>query len=301
MDCHGKQDYHHLKSYGCADCHIGEVGEDDFDIKPEACSQCHPRPGQQGRRLILGRDGEFNQASRHVYGRIEDSDCLMCHDPEGHQSGIVSLIDPSEDQGKAWQGTASEFCLTCHGQDAPESAVFPANTQGSGYDKSDFAQSTHAKWLGDQSCAHCHFSHGSPNPTLLRGPYVMGPNESIGVPDTDYGLCWLCHDEDTILTESNAFANLHGLHVESEGLSCSICHDAHSPTDSGEAGLIKLHANEQSGFQFTGNRNESSAFEMDAAQERGSCYVTCHTDDKPRSYARNKHKRHTVTCLNCHE
>lgn len=298
-DCHGKPDYHHLKSYGCQDCHVGEVGEDDFGTRQEVCAQCHPRPGRQGRLQILGKDGQFNQASRHVYGRIEDSDCLTCHDSRAHKNGVVSLIDPTEDRYWPWEGTARDFCLTCHSTQAPESVSFPKDPTGSGYDKTGFGRTTHAKWLGDSSCAHCHYTHGSPDRALLRGPYVMDTKHTTDSADTDYGLCWLCHDQAGILTESNAFDGLHSIHVESRGLVCATCHDVHGARDQGEAGLIRLHANAQTGFHFSGNRGESSGFEIDVEQNRGSCYVSCHPGSQPRSYARD-HKRHTVTCLNCH-
>lgn len=299
VDCHGKKDYHHVKSYGCEDCHVGQVGEEDFDTRKEVCSKCHPRPGRQKRRQILGRDGEFNQASRHVYGRIESGDCRKCHDSKGHRNGTVSLIDPSEDGSTPWQGTGRDFCLTCHAKQPPKAASFPGEPQGSGYDKSQFVHSTHAKWLGDSSCAHCHHSHGSSDHALLRGQFIMDPSQATDAVDADYALCWTCHDQERILTESNAFGRLHGLHVAGKGIVCATCHDVHSPSDQGEAGLIKLHANVQSGFQFSGNRNESSGFEIDVERRRGNCYVSCHKDGKPRSYAR-EHKRHTVTCLNCH-
>jgi len=291
IDCHGKKDYHHLKSTGCEDCHTGQVGEEDFDTRSETCGQCHPRATKQGRRQILGKDGEFNQVSRHVYGGIEDSDCLTCHDPQAHQNGTVSLINPSEDESQPWYGTPQDFCLTCHTRQPPESASFPANPKGSGYDKSLFVYTTHAKWLGDASCAHCHVSHGSADHALLRGPYVVDPNQTTASTDADYGLCWTCHDPDLILKKSNAFDQLHRTHVAGRGMGCAACHDVHGSSDQGEAGLIKFRTGAQSNWLFR--------FEIDVDRNQGSCYVSCHKDNKPRSYTRD-HKRHTVTCLHCH-
>lgn len=299
VDCHGKKDYHHQKSHGCEDCHVGQVGEDDFATRKETCSQCHPRSGKQGRRQILGREGEFNQNSRHIYGRIESADCLSCHDAGAHKNGVVSLIDPSGDGTGSWQGNARDFCLTCHSQEPPVSVSFPLEPKGSGHDKSCFVHSTHAKWLGDASCAHCHFSHGASDHALLRGRYVMDTKQATDAADVNYGLCWMCHNQERILTKANAFGHLHNIHVQDKGIVCVTCHDVHGPTDQGEAGLIKLQANTQSGFLFTGNRNESSGYEIDNERNQGSCYVTCHRDNRPRSYTR-AHKQHTVTCLNCH-
>lgn len=288
MDCHGKKDYHHLKSYGCEDCHIGEVGDEDFDTRKETCSQCHPRTGKQGRRQILGKDGEFNQASRHLYGTIEDSDCLTCHDARTHQNGVVSLIDPTDDQNRPWKGTGQDFCLACHAKQSLGAIAFPAEPKGSGYDKSQFVQTTHAKWLGTSSCAHCHVSHGSADHALLRGPFAMKADQTTASAEADYGLCWTCHAPDLILTESNAFDKLHSSHVKDRGLVCAACHDVHGPSDPGGAGLIKLRT-----------KDASDGFEVEVDRNQGTCTVSCHIDNEPRSYTRDQ-KRHTVTCLNCH-
>ena len=77
IDCHGGSDYHHAKLQDCTVCHVGEVGNDNFGIKEESCAHCHPWDGVYGRRQILGPGGEFDMASRHISGTIEDEDCLL--------------------------------------------------------------------------------------------------------------------------------------------------------------------------------------------------------------------------------
>lgn len=166
IDCHGDADYHHKETGDCTICHVGIAGSDDFDVNKESCAQCHPRSEVQGRRQILGPGGEFEMASKHISGKIEDKHCLLCHDNRQHRTGVVSLIDPDSGGTRAWTGARTEFCLTCHDGDPPAGISFPAISAGSGYDKSEFRGSTHA--LGGQSCSFCHNPHGSSYPSLLK-------------------------------------------------------------------------------------------------------------------------------------
>jgi len=166
IDCHSDSDYHHAKLQDCANCHVGEMGNANFGVKDESCAQFHPRDGVYGRRQILGSGGEFDMASKHISGTIEDKDCLLCHDNSQHGNGVVSLVNPDSGGTKAWKGTRTAFCLTCHDGDPPANISFPAKSAGSGYDKSKFQGSAHA--LGEQGCSNCHNPHGSSYPSLLK-------------------------------------------------------------------------------------------------------------------------------------
>jgi len=128
IDCHGGSDYHHVKLQDCTVCHVGEVGNDNFGNKEESCAHCHPWDGVYGRRQILGPGGEFDMASRHISGTIEDKDCLLCHDNSKHRNGFVSLIDPDSGGKKPWTGSRTEFCMTCHDGDPPVNVSFPAES-----------------------------------------------------------------------------------------------------------------------------------------------------------------------------
>ena len=166
IDCHGEGDYHHKDNQSCETCHAGEVGSDNFEVKGDACVRCHPRDGVYGRRQILGQGGEFDMASRHISGMIGDKNCLLCHDNSRHRSGVVSLIDPDSGGTKPWMGSRAGFCMTCHDGDPPVNVSFPAESAGSGYDKSKFLNSTDA--LNGQDCSGCHNTHGSSYPSLLK-------------------------------------------------------------------------------------------------------------------------------------
>ncbi len=162
IDCHSDSDYHHVKLQDCANCHVGEMGNANFGVKEDSCAHCHPRDGVYGRRQILGPGGEFDRASKHISGTIEDKDCLLCHDKSKHGNGVVSLIDPDSGGTRAWTGTRTAFCLSCHDGDPPANVSFPAKSDGSGFNKMNFQGSTHA------GCSRCHNSHGSSYPSLLK-------------------------------------------------------------------------------------------------------------------------------------
>ena len=166
IDCHGGTDYHHVKVQQCTNCHVGEVGKPDFGLRIEACIACHPRAGLFGRRTILGPDGEFGMASRHISGTIEDKDCLRCHDHSKHQNGVVSLIDPDSGGKGPWTGSRTDFCLACHDGKPPEGITFPETSPGSGFDKMMFLGSKLAQT--EEGCSYCHTPHGSPYPALLK-------------------------------------------------------------------------------------------------------------------------------------
>lgn len=165
-DCHGDGDYHHKDNQNCDTCHVGQVGNDDFDVRKNSCARCHPRVGVYGRRQILGSGGDFDMASKHIRGEIKDEDCLLCHDNSRHRNGVVSLVDPDSGGKKPWTGSRTEFCLSCHDGDPPAHVSFPDKASGSGFDKSKFLGSAMAQ--RQQSCSDCHMPHGSPYPSLLK-------------------------------------------------------------------------------------------------------------------------------------
>jgi len=166
IDCHGGADYMHVKIQECTNCHVGEVGNADFDLRVEACSQCHPREGVFGRRAILGPEGEFSMVSKHISGTIQDKDCLQCHDHSKHQDGVVSLIDPDSGGKEPWTGSRTDFCLACHDGEPPEGVSFPDRSSGSGFEKMMFLSSKLSETK--EGCSYCHTPHGSPLPALLK-------------------------------------------------------------------------------------------------------------------------------------
>lgn len=171
--CHGDGDYHHEYEEDCTKCHVGEEGREDFGLNNKACSKCHPRDEDKGRLQILGPGGEFDQVSLHISGKIEDKDCVMCHDHSRHQKGLVHLVDPHSKGTKPWTGSETDFCLSCHNGNPPAHLSFP-EPKGSGYDKSTFPASAAA--MEGKGCTRCHTVHGSMYKSLLRGGDIESPH-----------------------------------------------------------------------------------------------------------------------------
>ncbi len=284
MDCHSKSDYHHKSNKDCAMCHVGKMGTDTFDVKKDQCSGCHKREGKFGRRKIFGADGDFDKASKHIPGMINDSECLKCHDQSAHGDGQVSLIDPHSDGKKAWTGSRTAFCLTCHDN----------NADGL-HDKSSFGKSVHGKKLGENACSHCHNSHGSENRALLKRPYAISGKAANGDITAGYALCWSCHDEAKVMGAENAFGKLHDKHVKKKNVPCIACHDVHGGADEGKPGMIDLAygIEKGSGAQYIDHRDASTSFGLESGGQEGYCYIQCHQKHAPKKYSRAK-KTNTV-------
>ncbi|MHC4843409.1 MAG: multiheme c-type cytochrome [Planctomycetota bacterium] len=168
-DCHGDTDYHHsdFQKENCNNCHVGQAGKDDFGMRTDSCNQCHLREDEKGRRQILGPGGEFDMASKHISGSIEDGDCLLCHDYTQHGKGLVVLVSHDDKTETVTEsGPSTSFCLNCHDGDPPEGVVFPEESKGSGFDKSGFEAFGHGQ--GGPNCSFCHYSHGSNLLSLLK-------------------------------------------------------------------------------------------------------------------------------------
>ncbi|MBN1972079.1 MAG: hypothetical protein JW787_00455 [Sedimentisphaerales bacterium] len=120
-DCHGDADYHHGVLQDCRFCHAEGTA-----ILHKTCIRCHKRDDQKiyGRRRVLGPEGDFDRLSRHLSGFIKDRNCLVCHDMTRHGCGSVILADPNS-PGKICEGRDTEFCLSCHNSNPPESVKFP--------------------------------------------------------------------------------------------------------------------------------------------------------------------------------
>ncbi len=168
VDCHGGTDYHHsdFQSENCDNCHSGKAGTDTFDVKPDACSQCHLRQNKKGRRQILGPAGQFALKSSHISGLIDDNSCLICHEMTDHGKGRVRLSYDDKIEAVTDTGPPAAFCLSCHDGDPPAKVIFPAKAKGSGYDKSAFSGFGHGP--DGPACNLCHNSHGSNLPSLLK-------------------------------------------------------------------------------------------------------------------------------------
>ncbi len=264
------------------------------------CYSCHDADGPAATDV----ESQFNRASRHGVSALDQIDgskieCVHCHEPHT-LSAASPLSDP--DSGAAWTGSGEGFCLVCHDGTPPAGVTFPPSSSGSGHDKSAFIGTTHDTETGSNSCGHCHRAHGSAHIAILRELYVVADYNEYSAGDGDYDACWLCHDEDKVIQQDNAFDNRHKKHVVDEDAPCIVCHDAHGGFDAGEPGLIDVARPAEAGYDLTltDGRDGSSSFWIDAGPNRGNCALRCHGEDHdPESYDRTGDAL-TADCSACH-
>lgn len=253
------------------------------------CYTCHGPGGVASTNI----QAQFQLASHHKVSSLDQTDgsrieCTNCHNPH-LVSAAARLANPDTSATTQWTGTGVAFCLTCHDGAPPSGVTFPATDPGTGWSKSRFPGTTHATALAADACRRCHHPHGSANLSTLLARYVIADNNLYTIGDGDYAMCWTCHSETAIISNPNAYETRHDQHVRDKQGPCIICHDAHGPFDTGEAGLISyaFAATHGYSFSFIGGRNDSTAFSIDTVQNRGSCYLRCHGEDHtPRTYSR---------------
>lgn len=155
-------DHAHNAGTKCWSCHGHAT---NFGPPPTSCVQCHNVP-VAARPQIVGAGGEFSQTSKHTNIAPVDSDCKLCHNPTGHQTGTINLNNA--DNNTVWAGTKNGFCVVCHDGTNPTGVVFPGPNDPK-YNKSNFATTKHQTnaGMGTNSCLLCHNDHGSPYSNLL--------------------------------------------------------------------------------------------------------------------------------------
>lgn len=96
-----------------------------------------------------------------------------------------------------------------------------------------------------------------------------------------YALCYGCHDRNTLFSRAGGFS--HQLHVQDDGASCAVCHDAHGSRQN--AHLINFMTRDVTG-KVVVTASSSGKLEYDSVgMEAGRCYLTCHgVDHNPKAY-----------------
>ncbi len=215
-------DPHHQEATVCTTCHLHKDG-----FKPGGCTECHDTAQDNGdgvpvggRRQIVTAGGDFDMASHHVNGTIEDDDCRTCHYINNHGSGTVKLKDP--DAGNAvvydFNSAAPEelenFCLNCHDADGASDGngttpfsdleIVP-NIEAGGL----WASSTHSTGgvtnsgytcFGDGATTGCHGSgHGSNLKKLLAPIDGTAGTDNF---NEEEGFCYNCHGNSNVINEA---------------------------------------------------------------------------------------------------
>ncbi len=252
------------------------------------CYSCHDGNGP----AAVNVQAIFAQASHHNVSDDDQVDgskieCVSCHNPHT-ASPSAPLIHP--DSGAIWSGDGRDFCLTCHDGSGAPGVAFPALAPGSGYNKSQFAGTTHDVQLGADACSACHDPHGSPHQATLLNRYVVNDFNQYSTGDGDYASCWACHNENFIIEQKNNFGERHKKHVKGEDAPCIACHNVHGGFDASELGLIDLSYPDQHGFDFDfiSGSDPSSAFWLNGTLDAGFCLLQCHGENhNPEDYDRN--------------
>lgn len=213
--CHGEKFNRSVGGVACTDCHPNATQE---NFAPTGdCQTCHTE-SQNGRRVILGDNGDFSQTSHHVGSGIQSKDCLVCHEMKDHRLGKVILKDP--DQGSqvtyGYDPTnpagVEDFCVHCHDADGAKAAggLTPfSNGQGvpnvtvsasndlwinSAHRSKNYLRNNDKplSCFGDGVSSGCHGNaHGSQKHKLLA------PADQTADATTHYeeeeGFCYNCH------------------------------------------------------------------------------------------------------------
>ncbi len=321
----------HAVGLTCYDCHDNGHGSNKIGLLSpwNATSDGDPNdPMRQEERFCYRcHDGslastdiqtEFNRSSHHDVALTDQNangakvECINCHNP--HIDNTTYQNVSPDNWYQQWTGSRVAFCLACHDGAPPSIAggpapavSMPSSWKGTGYNKSAYLGATHDNNLGAWGCSHCHDEHGSNQIANLLDAYVVQDNNKYAA--TDYAVCWICHIEPNVMSwnkaDQNHFKDLHKKHVSAAQAPCVMCHDTHAPWDAGEAGLISFDVVYRDGydnynFQFINGSNLSTAFYVNAAGDRGGCYLSCHNKNHtPKEYDRTNNIL-TYDCSACH-
>ncbi len=286
--CHGTA-HGSLKKHLLALPYTPPVGPAYAEEEEGFCYGCHDANGPAHSNVQT----EFSLASHHNVAYADQAstgstvECVHCHNPHIATS-TQPLVNPDQ-PAAPWTGGDTGFCLKCHDGAPPAGVVFPAQSPGTGYNKSTFVGTKHD--AAGQSCTHCHKPHGSAEASLKTLRYDQLNNVTWSFGSAQYALCWQCHDEAKVVRNAagtnanNAFGTRHNTHVRSRTASCVICHDVHAPYEAGEDGLHNFGYAVKKGWLSLGSQTLATAF-RDTGTNRGSCYFSsCHGEGhNPENY-----------------
>jgi predicted CXXCH cytochrome family protein len=205
----------------CATCHT-DVPEwlKKTEVHPAlegGCTTCHNPHGAPQPKLLAEAGADL---------------CFQCHDPIAEKVHKSPVVHAAVKDGKQ--------CVGCHSPHASDHRKLLLN------DEKPVCLGCHAGILPKQAttihgpiakglCTACHEPHGSQYAGLLGKEFP--PNDHVPYTDTEYQLCFSCHNRDLVQYPDTSFAtnfrngdrNLHYLHVnkKQDGRSCKLCHEIH--------------------------------------------------------------------------
>jgi predicted CXXCH cytochrome family protein len=215
------------------------------------CRACHSGNGGSVYNVMGSGPGsygpDFSAASVHNFGlsvaiggHTVDLTCEGCHDPHntknarllqdrvvfsGFSTVAVQPVSAAvQPQGPitSYTGGWSNYCAICHTSMKETGGQSPYRRHPVDLSPGTFYPHTTAFNMGklpldsgQVSCITCHYTHGSPKPSLLRFKDAVTPENR---------MCLQCHENDKFLQGGQGS---HGGFVQNQGR-CSDCHNMHT-------------------------------------------------------------------------
>ncbi len=251
----------------CRECHDPHGGDRKFNLLPGAGEYCH-------HKLPVGK-------SRHK--PFVNGKCSDCHAMDDSQKGYLAkrprgslCSECHEGSGNLPDESFKDLCMTCHKPGAKGDVP---------KDKRVDPKALHVDFV---DCSHCHFSHSSPNASLLRKP--------------GRELCSTCHEPGsiTVTNKKDGF-----VHVPAAKGDCTRCHSLHSVGDKGllvRKGndlCLDCHAAQTGVKDASSKRVDLSNKYVHAVIEKSTC-SDCHDAHGSKYRAILKRKPATVCFQKCH-
>jgi predicted CXXCH cytochrome family protein len=214
----------------CRSCHSGSGSV--YDVMGSA-------PGSYG--------PDFSAASVHDFGlnvaiggKTVDLTCEGCHNPHNTANArllqdrivfsglsqvdvpkVTAIVQP-QGQITGYNGGWQYYCTICHTSMTETGGQSPYRRHPVGIQPGPFYPHTSGFGMkalpmesGNISCISCHYTHGSPKPSLLRFQDAATPQNR---------MCLQCHEQDEFLQGGSGS---HGGFVQNQGR-CADCHNMHT-------------------------------------------------------------------------
>lgn len=295
---------HAAEEDNCADCHNGNVANDDLMADFNRFSS-HPI---EATTLVHDPAEPAVADSRHV-------ECADCHNPHATRAGRAPGDTPANVRGVTLSGSSIraavntyEICLRCHG-DSPGQPVpntprqddlnnlrlrlqpnSPSFHPIAGPGRNGNVPSLISP-LNEQSVIGCVDCHNSSQARSAGGSGPEGPHGSAfdsilvrnyetldNTPESSsaYALCYGCHSQESILRDES-FPE-HDRHIRGEETPCNVCHDPHGISNTQGNTTNNSHLiNFDTSIVFP-NQNGQLRF-VDQGEQTGSCDLLCHGEN----------------------
>ncbi len=207
-------DHDHQMGETCTMCHPHDEGF----LPSGGCTDCHA-VAQGARRQVVDAGGDFERASHHVQGTVDDDDCVACHYTGQHQDGTVVLKDPDDGAATLYEfddadpAGIEDFCIACHDDDGALALDVPSQPFTDGQTPPDV-------WAGGlwDDAAHNTFGHGPNNDQPIS---CMGDGSTSGCHANGHGsdgdrllaaaagvtlddFCFGCHTDGVVVNDALA-------------------------------------------------------------------------------------------------